>query len=254
MELSLFSSALPDWGPERVAAAARAVGLDTVEWGVGPGQALESPRAAARALRHVDVEAAGICVQGGAATLNAPARLQAFAALAEELGAPHVRVFAPAYRPGAREQARDWLARAARVTAAYGVTLLVETSPGTIAPSTAQARALVDGFPPDRAAVLYDPGNMAIEGHVEPRLAADELGPYLRHVHVKNIAWRWRHTGLAAGLLDWADILSALDHARYSGRLSLDHLGGRATLGLLRREVGVLRALLARWDGAPHRR
>ena len=234
-----------------MAAAARALELDTVEWGVGPGQALESPRAAARALRHVDVEAAGICVQGGAATLTAPARLQAFAALAEELGAPHVRVFAPPYRPGAREQARDRLARAAHVTSAHGVALLVETSPGTLAPSTAQARALVDGFPPDRVAVLYDPGNMAIEGHVEPRLAVDELGPYLRHVHVKNIAWRrsdgvwrWRHTGLAAGLLDWADIISALDHAGYTGRLSLDHLGGRATLGLLRREVEVLRALV----------
>lgn len=236
-----------------MAEAARAVGLAAVEWGIGPGQALESPRAARRALRNVDVEPAGICVQGGAASLTAPARLGPFAALAAELGAPHIRVFAPAYRAGARERAPDGLARAAQIAAAHGVALLVETSPGTIAPSTAQARALVGGLPPEHVGVLYDPGNMAIEGHVDPALAVDELGPYLHHVHVKNIAWRrragtwsWPHAGLDAGLLDWRDVLSALRRARYTGKLSLDHLGGRPAVALLRREVAFLRTLLSR--------
>jgi sugar phosphate isomerase/epimerase len=94
---------------------------------------------------------------------------------------------------------------------------------------------------------------MAIEGHVDPALAVEELGPYLRHVHVKNIAWRrlggawtWRHARLDAGLVDWHDVLAALRRAGYDGRLSLDHLGGRPTLALLRREVEVLRALLPR--------
>jgi sugar phosphate isomerase/epimerase len=253
LELCVFSSALPGWQPERVAGAARAVGLGAVEWGIGRGQALESPRAAARALRSVDIEAAGVCVQGGAASLTAPARLVPFAALAEELGAPHVRVFAPAYRAGARERARDGLARAAELAAAHGVALLVETSPGTIAPSTAQARALVDGLPPEHVGVLYDPGNMAIEGHVDPALAVDELGPFLHHVHVKNIAWRrragawsWQHAGLDAGFLDWREVLSALRRARYTGTLSLDHLGGRPSHALLRREVASLRSLLSR--------
>jgi len=253
LDLCLFSSALRGWQPARVADAARTAGLDAVEWGVGPGEALESPRAAARALRTIDLEAAGICVQGGAASLEAPAQLEPFAALAAELGAPHVRVFAPAYRAGARRRARDGLARAVELAAAGDVALLVETSPGTIAPSSAQARALVDGLPPERVGVLYDPGNMVIEGHVEPALAVEELGPYLRHVHVKNIAWQrrngtwsWRHAALDAGLLDWSDVLAALRHAGYTGRLSLDHLGGRPTVALLRREVELLRTLLSR--------
>jgi sugar phosphate isomerase/epimerase len=103
------------------------------------------------------------------------------------------------------------------------------------------------------AVVLYDLGNMAIEGHVDPALAVEELGPYLRHVHVKNIAWRrlggawtWRHVRLDAGLVDWRDVLAALRRAGYDGRLSLGHLGGRPTLALLRREVDLLRALLPR--------
>jgi sugar phosphate isomerase/epimerase len=252
VKLCLFSSALPGWRPARVGAAARTVGLTTVEWGVGPGQVLESPRMAVRALRDVGVEAGGVCVQGGAASLAAPARLAEFAALAAELGAPHVRIFAPPFRADAGERARTGIARAAEFVAAHGVALLIETSPGTITPSTAQARALVDGLPPERVGVLYDPGNMVIEGHVDPALAVEELGPYLHHVHVKNVAWRrrdgkwnWRHAGLDAGLVDWSEVLAALGRAGYAGRLSLDHLGGRPTLSLLRHEVELLRALLS---------
>jgi sugar phosphate isomerase/epimerase len=252
VELCLFSSALPGWDAPQVARAARGAGLSAVEWGIGPGEALESPRAARSALRALDVEAAGVCIQGDAASLTTPARIEPYAALAAELGAPHVRVFAPPVRGGARERARAGIARAAELAEKHGVAVLVETSPGTIAPSTAHARALVEGFPPERIGVLYDPGNMVIEGHVDPRLAVDELGPYLRHVHVKNILWRhmgstwtWRHAGLDAGLLEWRTILAVLRRGRYAGRLSVDHLGGKPTVALLRREVELLR----RWLG-----
>lgn len=245
MELCLFSSALPGWNAAQVAQAALDAGLPAVEWGVGPGEAVESPRSAAAALQRLGVAAAGVCVQGGAASLTAPATLRPFAALAAELGAPHVRVFAPALADGAR--ARDGLAAAAEIAQEHGVTLLIETAPDTIAPSTAQARALVDGFPPEDVGVLYDPGNMLIEGHVDPRLAVAELGPYLRHVHVKNVAWRreqgtwrWRHAALDAGLLDWSGILAVLRGAGYTGRLCLDHLGGPPSLATLRRELRAL--------------
>jgi sugar phosphate isomerase/epimerase len=242
MELCLFSSALPGWDPPRVAQAALAAGLTAVEWGIGAGQAVESPRGAAAPLKNLGVEAAGICVQDGSASLTTPAKLRPFAALAAEIGAPHVRVFAPTLGERA-----DGLAAAAAIAREYGVMLLIENGPGTTAPSTAQARALVDAFPPDEVGVLYDPGNMVIEGHVDPRLALAELGPYLRHVHVKNVAWRreqgswqWRHAPLDAGLLDWSAILAALRQANYTGRLCLDHLGGKPSLATLRRELSVL--------------
>ena len=95
--------------------------------------------------------------------------------------------------------------------------------------------------------MLYDPGNMAIEGNLAPTLAIARLGPYLRHVHVKNIAWRreggawrWRHAPLDSGLLDWNAILAALRRAGYAGRLSIDHLGGRASLATLRLKLSTL--------------
>ncbi len=243
MELCLFSSALPGWDAPRVAQTALDAGLTAVEWGIGPGQAVESPGEAR--LGDLGVIAAGICVQGGAASLLEPEKLRPFAALAEELGAPHVRVFAPSLAGGA--SARDGLDAAAAIAKEHGVVLMIETAPATIAPSTAQARALVEGLPPAEVGVLYDPGNMVIEGHVEPRLAIAELGPYLRHVHVKNVAWhreggrwQWRHAALDDGLLDWSAIVAALDDAAYTGRLCLDHLGGTPSLATLRRELSVL--------------
>ena len=246
MELCLFSSALPGWDAPRVAQAALAAGLTAVEWGIGPGQAVESPDKAT--LNDLGVIPAGIGVQGGAASLLEPERVTPFAVLAAKIGAPHVRVFAPAVADGGR--AADGLATAATIAKEHGVALLVETAPETIVPSTAQARALVDAFPPDEVGVLYDPGNMIIEGHVDPRLAIAELGPYLRHVHVKNVAWRrvngswqWRHAALAMGLLDWSAILTALRQANYTGRLCLDHLGGKPSLATLRRELRLLAPL-----------
>jgi len=200
--------------------------------GIGPGQAVVLPGEAAT-LEGLGVHAAGICVQGGAASLTAPARLRPFAALAARLGAPHVRVFAPGFRD--RRQARKGLEAGAKIADEHGITLLVETAPETIAPSTAQARALVDGFPPDRVGVLYDPGNMV-----------------LRHVHVKNVSWRergawtWRHAPLADGLINWRAVIEALEDAGYAGRLSLDHLGGKPSLAVLQRETDALRGLLAR--------
>ena len=90
---------------------------------------------------------------------------------------------------------------------------LVETSPTTLAPAPELALTLVERQPPERAGVLYDPGNMVIEGYLAPALAVARLGPYLRHVHVKNIAWaqrgnvwRWRHAILTRGILDWRAI------------------------------------------------
>ena len=99
--------------------------------------------------------------------------------------------------------------------------------------------------------MLWDPGNGIIEGHLDPRLAVADLGAYLHHVHVKNIAWRrsggvwsWGYVSLATGMLDWPSVLSALDAAGYRGRLSIDHLPGAANVATLRRETDALRSLL----------
>jgi sugar phosphate isomerase/epimerase len=171
--------------------------------------------------------------------------------LSESLGARYVRLFAPAYTGGslARElkRTRAGLDAVVDVAAAEGIIVLVETAPGTLAPTPELAASLVAHHSPKRAGVLYDPGNTVIEGYVAPALAAASLGPHLHHVHVKNIgwvpkrgSWQWRYAALSDGLLDWGGVLAALDAAGYAGGFSIDHLRGRPTLTALRAETELL--------------
>jgi sugar phosphate isomerase/epimerase len=197
-----------------------------------------------------------LAVQDPEVTLATPRRAAKYVALAVALGAPHIRLLAPAYNGGSlrREQERVRIAidRLVEVAAPQGVVVLVETSPTTLAPAPELAVTLVERQPPEHAGVLYDPGNMVIEGHLAPAVAIARLGAYLRHVHVKNIAWsrhgavwRWRHAPLASGILDWSSIVHELTAARYRGLFSIDHLGGQASARKLGAESTFLRKIVA---------
>jgi sugar phosphate isomerase/epimerase len=257
--IDLFSACLPGWDSRRVIDVAVSFGFSAIEWAIGPGHAIERPQVVPELRELCDcagLRSGGLLVQDPAVTLAAPKRAAAYVDLAIALGASYLRLFAPRYRGGLleREQhrARAGLDFLVDLAAPAGLTVLVETSPTTLAPAPDFAAALVEQHPPERAGVLYDPGNMAIEGCLAPRLAIARLGAHLHHVHVKNVAWsrragvwRWRHAELAKGMLDWREILAALAAARYDGRFSIDHLGGVPTPALLRAESGHLRELVA---------
>ncbi len=257
--LGLYSASLAGWGQRRVIDAAIALGFPAVEWAAGPGEAVEHADSGAELRERCDragLASGGVLVQDPGITLCTARRAAPYVRLAAALGARYVRLFAPPFAGGslerAQRRARDGLDRVVDVAGPVGLTVLVETSPATLAASPPLAVALVERHAPERAGVLYDPGSMAIEGHLRPALAIATLGAHLGHVHVKNIAWarrngtwRWRHAGLADGVLDWSEIVGALAAARYRGRISIDHLGGRPTPALLRRETAQLRGLLA---------
>lgn len=257
--LCLLSSAVRDEPAQIIAERARDAGFTAIEWGIGPGQAAAPKRGEARTLAQLSafngLAIAGVCVQGGPASLDRPSSLRPVAAFAAELGAPFLRVWAPGFAGGslaaAQEAARASLAKAVEITSAAGVALLVENAPGCIAPSTTLVRELIDAHGPEHVGVLWDPGNGLMEGHLEPALAIADMGPYLHHVHVKSIVWRrtegrwgWSYSPLATGLLDWPATLAALAAAGYGGRISIDHLSGPATVAGLRRELKALRALV----------
>jgi sugar phosphate isomerase/epimerase len=126
---------------------------------------------------------------------------------------------------------------------------ILKLSPGSQTPESAVA--LIEGQSPAEAGVLYDPGNMIIEGHVEPRLAIACLGEYLVHVHVKNVSWQrsdgrwnWQYAPVMGGLADWPTILGALAAAGYVRQFSIDHLPGPLTESLLREEAETLSGLI----------
>jgi sugar phosphate isomerase/epimerase len=257
--VGLFSACLPGWTARQVVDVARALGLASVEWGSGRGQAIERADAGpgVRELcEGAGLRSGGLAVQDPEVTLATPRRAAKYLALAIALGAPHIRLLAPTYNGGSlrREQERVRIAvdRLVEVAAPEGVAVLVETSPTTLAPAPELAVTLVERQPPDCAGVLYDPGNMVIEGHLAPAVAIARLGAYLRHVHVKNIAWsrhrdvwRWRHAPLASGILDWSSIVHELAVARYRGLFSIDHLGGEPSARKLGSESAFLRKLVA---------
>ena len=257
--LCLLSSALPDASAQVVAERARDTGFHAVEWGVGPDQVTTGRRGEARGLLELaafhGLEIVAVTVQSGPVGLDKPAGIKALAAFAADLAAPYLRLWTPEYQGGSvadeLKTRRAALARAVEITAAHGVVLLLENHPDSLAPSTTLTRELIDAHGPDEVGVLWDPANGIIEGHLDPRLAIADLGPYLHHVHVKNIAWRrsggvwnWSYVSLATGMLDWAALLEALTAAGYRGRLSIDHLPGAASATTLRREADALRALL----------
>jgi sugar phosphate isomerase/epimerase len=257
--IALFSACLPGWSASQVIEVALSLGFPAVEWGCGPGHAIERPEIGAelgQLCERAGLRSGGLSVQDPEVTLATPRTAAPHVALAVALGAPHVRLLAPPYRGGSlqREQqrVRSGLDFLVDLAAPSGIAVLVETSPMTLAPAPEFAAALVEQHPPEHAGVLYDPGNMAVEGHLTPALAIARLGGYLRHVHVKNIAWshrgeawHWRHASLANGMLDWRAILDRLALAGYEGTFSIDHLGGTATRARLSAESSYLRALMA---------
>ena len=258
--IALFSSCLPGWSAERVLEAASELGLGAIEWGIGPGQAIERPDQAeelAERCRAQGVKTIGVSVQDPGLRLTAPIRTSAsHVRLAASVGAGYIRLFAEPHRGGAvaAQQRRHRLALDRLVERAAGdrVRVLVETSPDTLAASPELAMALVAHQPAKLAGVLYDPGNMVIEGDLGPGIAVAVLGRHLAHVHVKNIrwtraghTWHWRYAPLEGGRVHWPDVIERLRRARYAGWYSLDHLPGRATANALRHESARLAELLA---------
>jgi sugar phosphate isomerase/epimerase len=256
--IGLFSSCLPGWDAAHVIEVASSLQFGVIEWGVGAHHAVELGCDAA-ALRErcaaAGVGISGVSVQDEEVTLAAPRRARPYLQLASALGARFIRLFAPPYQGGSldveQRTARDGLDAIVEEAAPEGMAVLIETSPATLAPTPGLAAALVDHQPPERAGILFDPGNTVIEGYVHPALAVARMGPHLHHVHVKNIAWRngsvgwtWRHASLMGGMLAWPEILAALAAAGYRGGYSIDHLSGKPTRGRLRSETEALRALV----------
>ena len=245
--------------------AAAELRLGAVEWGVGPDQAIEDlGRVAelAQRCRAQGVRTVGVCVQDPAVRLTSPIRTTAaHVRLAAALGARYVRLFAEPHRGGGvaaqQRRHRHALDRLVERAADERVRVLVETSPDTLAPSPELAMALVSHQPAKLAGVLYDPGNMVIEGDLGAGVAVALLGRHLAHVHVKNIRWirtggdwHWRYAPLDGGRVPWAGVIERLRQARYAGWYSLDHLPGRATKAALGHETARLAELLAHDGGA----
>jgi sugar phosphate isomerase/epimerase len=133
----------------------------------------------------------------------------------------------------------------------------IELHMGGLFASASAAMTLLRSFAPDEVGILYDPGNMAVEGWEAPRAALNIMGPYLAEIHVKNARWvpdvaengitRWKgeSADLENGCVDWADVIAHLKAHGYDGWLIEEgHTHGRASYQRLQMAAELLRKLI----------
>jgi sugar phosphate isomerase/epimerase len=281
MRFSVFTASTPEWTPAEAATRLAAQGWDGIEWRVTDQVASDTPgywagnRATwpmtglesnlneiARITTGAGLAYSGI---GGYARCDDHESVERMLAATAQLGAERVRVTMPQtklgnYRDlfGAARADLEWVVgRAAR----HGVQALIELHHTTITPSASAAFRLVDGLDPAAIGVIHDLGNLVIEGQEDHTAAFEILGPYLAHVHVKNVAWiadapaddgtvNWRQdwATLRGGQADVYAYFAALVRHGYDGWVTLEDFS--TELPLEERTADNLAYLRAAYQGA----
>jgi sugar phosphate isomerase/epimerase len=209
MKFSVFTASTPEWTPAQAATILAGQGWDGIEWRVTDQDSAQVPGFWAGNLAtwpltgledslatiRETAAAAGLSCSGigGYARSHDRPNVERLLAATAAVGAGQVRVTMPQVGDGNYrdlfEATRADLAWAASRAASYGVKALVELHHRTIAASASAAMRLVDGLDPAHVGVIHDIGNLIIEGYEDPLAGFQMLGPYLAHVHVKNVSW-----------------------------------------------------------------
>ncbi|HIE08482.1 MAG TPA: sugar phosphate isomerase/epimerase [Armatimonadetes bacterium] len=153
---------------------------------------------------------------------------------AAEMGCPQVRVGTANYKPEPgywrllKEAVEGWR-EVERLAKEFKVKALAEIHMNRIIPSASAAFNFVKHFDSRFVGVIFDPGNMAVEGYENWRMGLDILGEYLAHIHVKNPApvrgeegWTWEWVPLDEGVVDWREVIRGLLEVGYEGALSVE--------------------------------
>lgn len=161
--------------------------------------------------------------------------------VARILGCEFIRVRVPWYGPGScyaslLADARATYQDLAQISRETGIDSLIEIHDNSICPSASAAMRVLEGLDPSLVGVILDPGNYAREGFESLPMVVDLLGPYIRHVHVKNggvamsaernakgIRTDGPHASLADGIIDWGYLIGLLHEAGYDGWYSLEN-------------------------------
>jgi len=247
MKLGLYSMIADDKTPQEVVELCCEVGIEGIEWvhrvarggHLDPDDLVGSAERLGELARRAGLEIVDFT---GDPEADEPESVRESFEIAAAMGAPAMRMRSRSCRrqPGRsleEQQAhvRRVLESMALLCKQYGVSVQYETVWDTVLCSASTALRLYEGLDPATFGVLIDPANMVVEGSEGWRVCCELLGPYLHNVHCKNVWFeptgvgqsgqvRWRHVfrPVRLGLVDWPEVIAALDESGYDGYLCIE--------------------------------
>ena len=277
---AVFSVMCPEYDLEQTAAVVASLGFDGVEWRVTkkspePIKEISYWRGNKSTVDVDDIESSlplagkianrhklAMPILGTYLRCHEHEMIGRVMRASAEVGCYKMRIGVPGY-DGSRpypdlyeEAVRDY-AKVAQLAAKYGVQACLEMHMDIITPSAGLAHRIVSHFDPAQVGVIFDPGNMVVEGYEQYQMALELLGPYLSHVHAKNCLWekvgeedgvakwQWKMAAVKQGQADWTAIVAALKKVGYDGWLSFEDFSEGETGTKLSEALAYLKALEA---------
>jgi sugar phosphate isomerase/epimerase len=250
--LGVSSASLPSLSPEHLVEHLAREGYQGVEWRVASIDGLDSrrpwdarsnnrctvaptPQAVDRIYRHC--QAHGLEIFGLSPYLEVGdienARL--LIDLAAQAGQARLRLWAPGYQHQryavGYSRMRRFLDDIVPLAEKSGIQLALEVHQRTICSSPSLAMRVAEHYPTQQLGIIYDLGNLAIEGREDVQLSLDLMGDHLAHVQVKNVAyvpqapgegWSWEWCPPDEGVLPLQSMLKTLQKNGFDDWISIE--------------------------------
>jgi len=252
MKLAVSSASMPSLTPTGLVAQLGGAGYSGVEWRMAAIDTLSAERpwefrsnnrctvaptlAAVREIRAACADAGVTIVSLSpyltVGDLDGGRRLLELAA---EAGSHRLRLWAPRSDAGSYFTSCDrmvaFLEALVPHAAAHDVQLALEVHQDTICASASLAMRIAGRFDPRVVTLIYDIGNLAVEGYEFPAMALELMGPHLGHVQIKNAAprpaaagqgWTWDWCPMESGVLPLERIVRLLAASGFDDWISVE--------------------------------
>lgn len=284
MKFGVFSVSMPEYGVEDTVRLLSEMGYDGVEWRVEamPEKKPDDVPFAQRywvynkstldiahlsdtiedVRRLCDRHHLGIIGLTSYLQPDQPEKVENVLACARRIGCPQVRVFPPRY--DGKENYAELFARTEpqvrqleTLARQYGVKIVLEIHMGTLISSPSAAYRLIGQCDPRYIGLIFDPGNMVVEGFEDYQKSFELLGDYIAHIHVKNARWvtdgtdelgaakwKWEWTPLQKGAADLKKLFTVMKEKGYDGTVCIeDFSNDESTEDKLKHNLEYLRQL-----------